>query len=52
MLYQCLTTENQLKAGRATADIVIQDNKKLKLLLDWQWIAGGDSSGQSEYIEI
>ena len=52
MLYQCLTNENLLKAGKAIAKIQLMKNEKIKLTLDWQWIAGDDASGQSEYLEI
>lgn len=52
MLYQCLTNENQLKAGKATANISFTQDKKIKLQLDWKWINGDCSSGKSEYIEV
>lgn len=51
MLYQCLTTDNQLKAGKAIAKISITDGK-IKLSLDWEWISVNGGSGQSEYIEL
>jgi hypothetical protein len=52
MLYQCLTTSNELKAGKATAKITFTDNGKLKLSLDWEWLTNEDEKGQSEYVEI
>ena len=33
MLYQCLTKDNQLKAGKAIADISFTDDQKIKLKL-------------------
>ncbi|MBS7252491.1 hypothetical protein [Flavobacterium branchiicola] len=52
MLYQCLTTDNQLKAGKAVAQITLTENSKIKLALNWQWLTNGNEKGQSEYIEI
>ena len=52
MLYQCLTEEALLKAGKAVAEITLTKENKIKLSLDWQWIAGGKGSGQSVYIEL
>ncbi len=52
LLYQCLTTEGQLKAGEAKGSIVKTPNGKLKLNFDWTWLNGDLSGGKSEYIEI
>ena len=52
MLYQCLTTDNQLKAGKALAKITLTENGKIKLSLDWEWLTNGNDKGNSEYIEI
>ena len=52
MLYQCLTTDNQLKAGKALAQITLTENDKIKLSLDWEWLTNGNDKGKSEYIEI
>lgn len=52
MLYQCLTTDNQLKAGKALAQIMHTENGKIKLSLDWEWLTNGNDKGKSEYIEI
>lgn len=52
MLYQCLTTDNQLKAGKALAQITKTENGKIKLSLNWEWLTNGNEKGQSEYIEI
>jgi len=51
MLYQCITNENELKAGKAIADISLTKENKLKLKLNWQWLNKEDESGVSEYIE-
>lgn len=52
MLYQCLTNDNQLKAGKAIANITVTENQKIKLSLDWEWLNANKTSGKSEYIEL
>ncbi len=52
MLYQCLTIENKLKAGKAIAEITITKANKIKLTLDWEWLNEEGQRGVSEYIEI
>lgn len=52
MLYQCFTTDNDLKAGKALAKITLTENSKIKLSLDWEWLTNGNDKGKSEYIEI
>jgi len=51
MLYQCITTENELKAGKAIANISLTKENKLKLKLNWEWLRNNNESGISEYIE-
>ena len=52
MLYQCLTIQNELKAGRATADIVFNEHDKLHLKLKWEWLGSPSEKGTSEYLEL
>lgn len=52
MLYQCLTNDNELKAGKAIAEISVSENEKIKLKLKWEWLTNGNDKGTSEYIEI
>ncbi|MNR53519.1 hypothetical protein D3C85_1735490 [compost metagenome] len=52
MLYQCLTTDNELKAGKAIAQITLTENGKIKLSLDWEWLNNGNEKGKSEYVEV
>ncbi|MHA7059513.1 lipocalin/fatty-acid binding family protein [Aquimarina sp. M1] len=52
LLYQCLTTEGELKAGQSKGTISETQNGKLKLEFDWNWLNGDLSGGKSEYIEI
>ena len=52
LLYQCLTTEGELKAGESRGKISEMQNGKLKLEFDWNWLNGDLSGGKSEYREI
>ncbi len=52
MLYHCLTTEHELKAGKAIADFIETETGPLAMELDWQWISGDGSKGRSRYEEI
>jgi hypothetical protein len=52
MLYQCITIDNELKAGKAVADITFTENEKLKLSLHWEWLGDKKEMGTSLYIEI
>ncbi|TXG36555.1 hypothetical protein [Seonamhaeicola maritimus] len=51
MLYQCLTVDNELKAGKAVAKISLDKNNKIKLKLNWVWLNDKSGKGTSEYIE-
>ena len=52
LLYQCLTTEGELKAGQSEGTITKLTNGKLKLNFDWSWLNGNKTGGKSAYIEI
>ena len=52
MLYQCVTTDNELKAGKAIAHISVTKESKIKLSLNWEWLNDNNTKGQSEYIEL
>jgi len=52
MLYQCITTDNELKAGKAIAQISVSENEKIKLKLNWEWLNNGNDKETSEYVEI
>ena len=51
MLYQCITTNDELKAGKAVAQISYNDNNKIKLKLNWEWLGDKKENGISEYLE-
>ena len=52
MVYHCLTSDNELKAGQAEATITIITNGKLRLDLDWTWLNQNQESGNSAYLEM
>ena len=51
MLYQCVTHDGILKAGRAKANISTNEENKIILHLKWQWLNGNQESGESTYLE-
>lgn len=51
MRYQCVTSDNELKTGKAIAEVSLSENGKIKLKLNWQWLDGKNEKGISEYIE-
>ena len=51
MLYQCLTVDNELKAGKAIAHIIVTPEDKIRLKLHWHWLDDENLSGISEYLE-
>ena len=42
----------ELKAGKAIAAIVVTENNKIKLKLNWVWLTDDRTNGKSEYIEL
>ena len=52
MLYHCLTTDKHLKAGKARAVFSVMEDNRLAFDLDWEWINGDHSWGQSRYEEV
>lgn len=51
MLYNCITSDNELKAGKAMADVTRSREGKLILSLNWAWLETS-KTGRSTYIEI
>lgn len=52
LLFQCLTNDNELKAGSSKGIISKHSDGKLQLNFDWIWLNGDLSGGTSEYIEL
>jgi len=51
MLYQCVTNDNELKAGKAIADVSLTREGRIRLTLNWEWLGDKRESGTSDYIE-
>lgn len=52
MLYHCLTTANQLKAGKAIAILSKGSDGLMEMDLVWEWLEEGAGKGLSKYKEI
>lgn len=51
MRYQCITENDELKSGKAVADLILTDNRKIRMHLTWEWIDREQIRGTSIYIE-
>lgn len=51
MIYQMVTTTDELKSGKAIAKISIDENGKIQLNLNWVWLTESENKGTSTYIE-
>lgn len=51
MIYQSLTAELKLVAGKADVSFYTSAGGKTLMVLDWHWLTG-DGDGQSEWIEV
>ena len=52
LLYLSATIGGEVKAGKAHAKFSRGDDKKLHMHMDWQWLTGDHSSGQSEWVLV
>ncbi len=52
MLYQCTTTEGQLRAGRAEALIGRNADGRVTLQLEWEWLTDPGLKGRSSYVQV
>ena len=50
MLYHCVTTSNELKAGKATAQLTTNSEGRIELHLQWEWLTS-EGAGKSVYVE-
>ena len=51
MLYQCITTDNELRAGKAIAEVSVNEHGKIELRLNWEWLGDKKEQGVSQYLE-
>lgn len=52
MLYQGATTTGQVQAGKAHAQFRPNTEGRMSMYLEWQWLTGDGSSGQSEWVLV
>lgn len=52
MLYQSLTSDGELVAGRAQVSLIEEDDQPATMQLNWQWLTGSLESGISIWREI
>ena len=52
MLYQGATTAGQVQAGKAHAQFRPNADGRMSMCLEWQWLTGYHSSGQSEWVLV
>lgn len=52
MLYHGATTGGDVQAGKAHATFRPNEEGRMSMYLDWQWLTGDRSSGQSEWVLV
>ena len=52
LLYLSATISGEVKAGKAHARFTLGKDKKICMHMDWQWLTGDHSSGQSEWVQV
>ena len=52
MLYQGATTAGQVQAGKAHARFRPNADGRMSMYLEWEWLTGDRSSGQSEWVLV
>ncbi len=50
MLYHGATTGGEVQAGKAHARFALDEASQMRMYLDWQWLTGDQSKGQSEWL--
>lgn len=52
MRYHCITTDDEFKCGKALAKVSLNEQGKICLDLDWEWIGDEQTQGRSAYVEL
>jgi hypothetical protein len=52
LAFQCVTDDGELKSGQSTGTIGRNDEGKITLSFDWNWLNGDLSGGKSFYVEM
>lgn len=52
MVYQGATTGGDVQAGTARARFAVDEDDRMHMSLDWQWLTGDRSEGRSEWVQV
>jgi hypothetical protein len=52
LLFQCVTTEDTLRAGRSSGHVARNGAGRATLSFEWEWLTGDRSGGTSKYVEL
>ena len=52
LLFQCVTTDDELMAGQSTGRVGEDPDRRATLEFDWSWLTGDRSGGVSRYVEL
>ena len=52
LFYHCITQDGSLLAGQSKGKVIKNAEGLLEIHLDWKWLNGSQTGGQSKYIEI
>ena len=52
MLYHGATINGEIQAGKARARFALDKANQMRMYLDWQWLTGDQSKGQSEWLLV
>ena len=52
MLYHGATISGEIQAGKARARFALDKANRMRMYLDWQWLTGDQSKGQSEWLLV
>jgi hypothetical protein len=52
MLYHSANISGDIQAGKAHARFSLDNESQMRMYLDWQWLTGDQSQGQSEWVLI
>jgi hypothetical protein len=52
MLYHSANMGGEIQAGKAHGRFALDEEGRMHMVLDWQWLTGDRSSGQSEWLLV
>ena len=51
LLFQCLTTEGEMRAGWSRGTVGVDATGRTTLAFVWGWLSGASGGGESSYVE-